>query len=76
MPKLREQKKEKDMAKKIEDNFKELDEIVEKMQSEEVSLDESFELYQKGLKLVKDSNEQIDTIEKKIKTLDEESSDE
>ncbi|MBQ2642253.1 MAG: exodeoxyribonuclease VII small subunit [Eubacterium sp.] len=64
------------MAKKIEDNFKELDEIVEKMQSEEVSLDESFELYQKGLKLVKDSNEQIDTIEKKIKTLDEESSDE
>lgn len=64
------------MAKKIEDNFKELDEIVEKMQSEEVSLDESFELYQKGLKLVKDSNEQIDTIEKKIKAIDEESSDE
>ena len=32
----------------IEENFKELDEILEKMQDEEVSLDESFEMYKKG----------------------------
>ncbi len=60
----------------IEDNFKELDELLEKMQDEEVSLDESFEMYKKGIEIVKDSNEQIDMIEKQIEVLEEESGDE
>ena len=60
----------------IEDNFKELDELLEKMQDEEVSLDESFEMYKKGIEIVKDSNEQIDKIEKQIEVLEEESGDE
>lgn len=60
----------------IEENFKELDELLEKMQDEEVSLDESFEMYKKGIEIVKDSNEQIDKIEKQIEVLEEESDDE
>lgn len=60
----------------IEDNFKELDEILEKMQDEDVSLDESFEMYKKGIEIVKDSNEQIEKIEKQIEVLEEESDDE
>ena len=36
------------------------------MQDEEVSLDESFEMYKKGIEIVKDSNEQIEKIEKQI----------
>lgn len=60
----------------IEDNFKELDEILEKMQDEDVSLDESFEMYKKGIEIVKDSNEQIEKIEKQIEVLEEESGDE
>ena len=55
----------------IEENFKELDEILEKMQDEEVSLDESFEMYKKGIERVKDSNEQIEKIEKQIEVLEE-----
>ena len=55
----------------IEKNFKELDEILEKMQDEEVSLDESFEMYKKGIEIVKDSNEQIEKIEKQIEVLEE-----
>lgn len=55
----------------IEENFKELDEILEKMQDEEVSLDESFEMYKKGIEIVKDSNEQIEKIEKQIEVLEE-----
>ena len=55
----------------IEKNFKELDEILEKMQDEEVSLDESFEMYKKGKEIVKDSNEQIEKIEKQIEVLEE-----
>ena len=55
----------------IEENFKELDEILENMQDEEVSLDESFEMYKKGIEIVKDSNEQIEKIEKQIEVLEE-----
>ena len=55
----------------IEENFKELDEILEKMQDEEVPLDESFEMYKKGIEIVKDSNEQIEKIEKQIEVLEE-----
>ncbi len=60
----------------IEENFKELDELLEKMQDEDVSLDESFEMYKKGVEIVKDSNEQIEKIEKQIEVLEEESDDE
>lgn len=60
----------------IEENFKELDELLEKMQDEDVSLDESFEMYKKGIEIVKDSNEQIEKIEKQIEVLEEESDDE
>ena len=60
----------------IEENFKELDELLEKMQDEEVSLDESFEMYKKGIEIVKDSNEQIDKIEKQIEVLEESDSEE
>lgn len=55
----------------IEDNFVELEEILKEMQSDQVTLDQSFELYNKGLKLIQNCNQQIDTIEKKIKILEE-----
>lgn len=60
----------------IEENFKELDVLLEKMQDEDVTLDESFEMYKKGVEIVKDSNEQIEKIEKQIEVLEEESDDE
>lgn len=77
MRKYLENRMERFMAKNnIEENFKELDELLEKMQDEDVSLDESFEMYKKGIEIVKDSNEQIDKIEKQIEVLEEESDDE
>ena len=50
----------------IEDNFEQLEDIISKMQSEQ-----SFELYNKGLSLVQDCNNQIDKIEKQIKIIEE-----
>ena len=55
----------------IEDNFKQLEEILNNMQKEDVTLDNAFELYKEGLELVKDCNDQIETIEKKIKIIGE-----
>lgn len=55
----------------IEENFEQLEEIIKNMQSEDVTLDKSFELYNQGLKLVQDCNSKIDRIEKKIKIIEE-----
>lgn len=62
--------------KTIEENFNELNKIIEKMENEEVALEETFELYTEGLKLIKDCNNKIDKVEKKIKIIESEESDE
>lgn len=55
----------------IEDNFEQLEDIISKMQSDRITLEQSFELYNKGLSLVLDCNNQIDKIEKQIKIIEE-----
>lgn len=55
----------------LEAAFDSLDEIVEQLETEEVSLEESFTLYHKGMELLKLCNEKIDKVEKQIRILDE-----
>ena len=55
----------------LETVFGQLDEIVEQLEAEDVSLEDSFALYHKGMDLLKVCNEKIDTIEKKMMMLDE-----
>ena len=55
----------------IEDNFEQLEDIISKMQSDRITLEHSFELYNKGLSLVQDCNNQIEKIEKQIKIIEE-----
>ena len=54
-----------------EDNFEQLEDIISKMQSDRITLEQSFELYNKGLSLVQDCNNQIEKIEKQIKIIEE-----
>lgn len=55
----------------IEQRFDQLENILKEMDSEEVGLMESFELYNKGLVMVKELNEQLDEIEQKIEIVNE-----
>ena len=55
----------------LEDNFEQREDIISKMQSDRITLEQSFELYNKGLSLVQDCNNQIDKIEKQIKIIEE-----
>ena len=55
----------------IEDNFEQLEDIISKMQSDRITLEQSFELYNKGISLVQDCNNQIEKIEKQIKIIEE-----
>lgn len=58
--------------KTLEGAFEELENIIEKMNDRDVSLDESFALYTEGTKLLKYCNEQLDMVEKKMLVLSEE----
>lgn len=50
----------------LEEIFTEMDEILEKMQDPEVTLEESFALYESGMKDIRQCNVLLDQIEKKM----------
>ncbi len=55
----------------LEQVFEQLDTVVEQLEEEGVSLEDSFKLYHKGMELLKVCNDKIDTVEKQMKVLDE-----
>lgn len=55
----------------LEELFAQLDEVVFNLEKGEVSLEESFNLYQKGMGMLKLCNEKIDEVEKKVLILEE-----
>ncbi len=56
--------------KPLNEVFSELDEILESMETED-SLEKTFEMYKKGVSLLKEASLSIDKIEKQVKVLDE-----
>ncbi len=57
---------EENKTKTVEETFAALDEMAEKLESGDVSLEESFSIYQEGMRLLKDVSEAIDGIEKQM----------
>ncbi len=55
----------------LEETFQELSAIIEKMQEREVTLEESFSLYEQGIRKIKLCNEKIDSVEKKMLLLNQ-----
>ncbi len=55
----------------LEENFVKIEEVIEKLESEDISLEEAFAAYSEGMKLLQTCNEQIDKVEKKVMKLTE-----
>jgi len=55
----------------LEENFARLEETIEKLEAEEISLEEAFQAYSTGMSILKECNEQIDRVEKKVLKLSE-----
>ncbi len=53
----------------FEDAMKRLDKITEELSGEGVSLEEALELYEEGVKLVRECNKKLEDTERKIKIL-------
>lgn len=57
---------------KFEDKMNELSSIVDALNNADTSLDEAIKLYEQGLKLSKELNDQLKSFEAKIKTISKE----
>ncbi len=57
------------MEKTFEEQLAALEEIVKKLESGSVSLDESLSLFERGVKLTKSCQKILDTAEKRVKIL-------
>ncbi len=61
------------MAKELtlEQMFEKLEESIEKLEQEDISLEDSFKIYREGMKLIQTCNEKIDKVEKEVLKLSE-----
>ena len=55
----------------LEEAFTRLQETIENLENDDITLEQSFQEYQKGMLLVKKCNEIIDKVEKKVLVLNE-----
>lgn len=56
----------------LEEALEKLDRTVERLQSEDISLEDSFQAYKEGMEYVRFCSKTIDQVEKKILLLNEE----
>ena len=57
---------------RLEEAFDRIEALLEKLQDKDVTLEESFGLYQEGMGLLRLCNENIDHVEKQMLQIDEE----
>ncbi|MBO5550377.1 MAG: exodeoxyribonuclease VII small subunit [Lachnospiraceae bacterium] len=55
----------------IEESFEYLDDVIDKMEDPDITLEESFSLYEKGMKVLKQAVRAVDEVEKKVKLIDD-----
>ena len=53
----------------MEESFQEMEHILGQLESKEVTLEESFQLYKQGMEYLKHCNDLIDQVEKQVKML-------
>ena len=56
----------------LQDMLQTLDDAIRQLESEDISLEDSFLVYEQGMKLIKECNEKIDRVEKKVLELNAE----
>ncbi len=67
---MSEEQKEPEVS--LEEKFSEIESIIGRMEEPQIGLDESFRLYQDGVKKLRECNQMLDTVEKKMQVIREE----
>ena len=55
----------------IEEEMEALDQIAKRLESNEITLEESFQIYKEGMELLQYCSRKIDTVEKKMLQMNE-----
>lgn len=55
----------------LEQAFEKIEESIEKLEQEDISLEDSFKIYREGMKLIQVCNGKIDKVEKEVLKLSE-----
>lgn len=55
----------------LEEMFQSLEEVIKGMEESSVTLEQSFDMYNRGMKILKECSRTIDEVEKKVLVLDE-----
>lgn len=55
----------------LEEMFTQLESVIKTMEQGDVSLEETFDLYHKGMNMLKSCNDKIDKVEKKMLIVDD-----
>lgn len=63
-------KVEKSKSISIEESLKSLDKIIEDMEKDSCSIEKSIELYEKGMKILNETSNKIEKIEKDLKIIE------
>ena len=58
-------------AKTLEESLEQLNQIIDSMNRDDISLEETFKLYNQWIKLCKTCNDKIDKIEKQLEIISE-----
>jgi len=53
----------------VEEGFQILDETVKKLSDETITLEESFAVFEKGMKVLREVSEKIDRVEEKVQII-------
>ena len=71
MKKKEEMKQERDQELSLEEAFVQVEEVIAHLETEEITLEQSFQEYNRGIQLLKHCNETIDQVEKKVLQINE-----
>lgn len=67
----KEQKEQKEQALSLEDAFAQIQEVIGRLETEDITLEQSFAEYNRGMALLAQCNETIDRVEKKVLKINE-----
>mgnify|MGYP005773430661 FL=1 len=62
---------ETDKKENLEEMFQDLEKVIKDMENSDVTLEQSFGLYNRGMNILKECSRTIDEVEKKVLVLDE-----
>lgn len=71
MAKKKEEKMEKEQALSLEEAFVQIEEVIGSLETEDITLEQSFAEYNRGMALLAQCNETIDRVEKKVLKINE-----